>query len=99
MKKRFKIKNHTPGEWANNQVLTFYWAGCNRQSCSIDCFYKPGNWRKSCPMKGYKKAIKAITLSAVIHKEGSGTYVIFACRSFRDAEIPVAVKMMRQVSR
>ena len=97
--KRFKIKNHTPGEWANNQILSFYGDGCNRQSCSIDCFYKPGKWRKSCPMKGYKKAIKDITLNALIHKEGSGTYIIFACRSFRDDEIPVAVKMMRQVSR
>ena len=97
--KRFKIKNHIPGEWANNQILTFYGLGCNRNSCSIDCFYKPGKWRKSCPMKGYKKAIKAIMLNAVVHKEGPGTYIIFACRSFRDYERPAAIKMMRQISR
>ena len=97
--KRFKIKNHLSGEWANNQVLTFYGDGCNRDSCSIDCFYKPGKWRKSCPMKGYKKAIKSIMLDTVVRKEGPGTYIIFACRSFRDYEKPAAIKMMRQVSR
>ncbi|MDC0230376.1 hypothetical protein OAK19_00285 [Aureispira] len=102
----FHLKNHLPGDEANDQMLQFYGKGCGgRQGeCSIDCFFGPHKrrrWKKNCPMIGYKQPshlTEQMTLKKLVRKEGPGVYIMFACRVFGENFPEAAVKLARQVS-